>query len=279
MTTRRHQLIARRKFQGLSQETLAEHVGVTPNTTYRWERGESEPSATQRRPLAEALDVSLARLDRMLKNEDGEDTDGDLGPLVPAWLSAYVAMEQAAGRVEAYQPTSFTALFRHMTTPMRFCGAAAMSTGAPNELNVSSSGAWLDARRWCGKKIPWSCARFGGDRAADQGRRSVERCAISWTMWPIWRSGRMSSCGSCRSTVGPFTNRAGTSPCWRSPGTARRGPSTLFTETEPARRHSPRRLMRSTCSPPNSTAYALAALGPTESIEFIRRLAKEHHDV
>ena len=43
MTERRHQLVTRRKVQGFSQESLAERVGVTPNTVYRWERGDCAP--------------------------------------------------------------------------------------------------------------------------------------------------------------------------------------------------------------------------------------------
>ncbi len=66
MARRRQQLIDRRKTVGLSQEQLAEVVGVERTTVGRWETGESSPQPTQRPRLAKALSVSLERLQELL---------------------------------------------------------------------------------------------------------------------------------------------------------------------------------------------------------------------
>jgi transcriptional regulator with XRE-family HTH domain len=48
---------------GLTQLELAIRLGVTPSAVYKWERGSSEPSATNLRDLARALDVSMDEID------------------------------------------------------------------------------------------------------------------------------------------------------------------------------------------------------------------------
>jgi transcriptional regulator with XRE-family HTH domain len=52
----------RRKELRLSREELAELIGVTGNSLYRWETGERSPSDENKRKLARALGVSLAYL-------------------------------------------------------------------------------------------------------------------------------------------------------------------------------------------------------------------------
>jgi transcriptional regulator with XRE-family HTH domain len=63
---RREQLIERRKTVGLSQEKLAEAVGVDRTTVMRWETGEFAPQPGQRPLLAKALQVSVEDLRRLL---------------------------------------------------------------------------------------------------------------------------------------------------------------------------------------------------------------------
>ncbi|GIH06664.1 hypothetical protein Rhe02_47310 [Rhizocola hellebori] len=56
----------RRRLVGLSQEKLAEQLGVDRTTVIRWERGETEPQPWQRPNLAVALKVSVEELGALL---------------------------------------------------------------------------------------------------------------------------------------------------------------------------------------------------------------------
>lgn len=81
MKAKRRALAERREIMGHTQETLAEFVGVKPTTVGRWERGESCPQAWCRPKLADALQVSLEKLDRLLAEgqpvEAPADTPGE----------------------------------------------------------------------------------------------------------------------------------------------------------------------------------------------------------
>ncbi len=52
-----------REAAGLTQLELAVRVGVTPSAVYNWERGKSEPKATQLRALARAFGVPMDDID------------------------------------------------------------------------------------------------------------------------------------------------------------------------------------------------------------------------
>jgi transcriptional regulator with XRE-family HTH domain len=54
-------LIARRRAK-LSQEELADRLGVGPNTVGRWERGRVEPRVSALAAIAEALGCELSQL-------------------------------------------------------------------------------------------------------------------------------------------------------------------------------------------------------------------------
>ncbi|WP_053719448.1 helix-turn-helix transcriptional regulator [Saccharothrix sp. NRRL B-16348] len=64
--TRRKTLQQRRLTCGLTQERLAEKVGVNARTVRTWEAGTSTPSPEQRPPLAQALAIGIDDLDRLL---------------------------------------------------------------------------------------------------------------------------------------------------------------------------------------------------------------------
>jgi transcriptional regulator with XRE-family HTH domain len=89
---KRERLAERRKAMGLSQERLAEAVGVDASTVARWERGETEPLAVYRPRLAEALNVSLEEFGELL-------TGYGSGRVAPAYLAPYglAALPSEAG--------------------------------------------------------------------------------------------------------------------------------------------------------------------------------------
>lgn len=105
---RRWQLAKLRKLRGLSQPKLAALVHVAPQTVSRWETGTTDIDLTNLQPLADALDVTLERLHKVLLNEDDELSDVGsssevLQRLVPEWLTAYVGQEQSASRIQSYE--------------------------------------------------------------------------------------------------------------------------------------------------------------------------------
>lgn len=66
MSKRRTRLAERRETVGLSQERLAELVGVDRSTVSRWEIGECHPQPGRRPGLAGALQVSVEELAELL---------------------------------------------------------------------------------------------------------------------------------------------------------------------------------------------------------------------
>ncbi len=60
--------------RGMSQEKLAEHFGIAPQSVSKWERGEGYPDITFLIPLAEFFDVSLD----VLMGRDREQTEAKL---------------------------------------------------------------------------------------------------------------------------------------------------------------------------------------------------------
>jgi transcriptional regulator with XRE-family HTH domain len=72
----RDKLAARRRALGYTQEGLAETLEVAVSTVARWEQGVGCPLPALRRPLAEALSVSLEALDRLLGGENASEAEG-----------------------------------------------------------------------------------------------------------------------------------------------------------------------------------------------------------
>lgn len=60
-----------RKKQGLSQEALAEKIGVSRQTVAKWESGESAPDILHTDAMAELFDVSLEDLIHGDMNSEG----------------------------------------------------------------------------------------------------------------------------------------------------------------------------------------------------------------
>jgi tetratricopeptide (TPR) repeat protein/transcriptional regulator with XRE-family HTH domain len=87
---KRRRLAQRRKAVGLTQEQLAEQLGVERTTVARWERGETQPLPWLRPKLAQALRLPADRIEELLAADSA--TAGPPGtPAVPRQLPAAVA--------------------------------------------------------------------------------------------------------------------------------------------------------------------------------------------
>jgi transcriptional regulator with XRE-family HTH domain len=92
---RRPELARLRRLAGLTQEALAERLGVAQQSVARWERGEFKPLLMLRPGLAELLGITVAELDALLDEPDGQDSDdGAEDPGVNQGDGAGVAIPQ-----------------------------------------------------------------------------------------------------------------------------------------------------------------------------------------
>lgn len=98
MAKKRHRLQRVRKSTGLSQEDVAHRLGVETSTVWRWEAGETEPSAWQQPRLAKLLGVCRAELVTLL-TEVAIETDQEELPAavrsVPGKKRADLAIVEA----------------------------------------------------------------------------------------------------------------------------------------------------------------------------------------
>jgi transcriptional regulator with XRE-family HTH domain len=92
IVNRRRRLTERRKTMGLSQERLAEIIGVETSTVARWERGETNPLPVYRPRLAEALKVSIDGMDGLLTSSDSGKMPALAGNAVAVHLHVSDAM-------------------------------------------------------------------------------------------------------------------------------------------------------------------------------------------
>ena len=74
MAHRRQGLSQRRKAVGLTQESLADLLGVERSTVVRWEAGDTEPLPSIRPHVARALHVSIDQLAELLTESENADT-------------------------------------------------------------------------------------------------------------------------------------------------------------------------------------------------------------
>ncbi|MFE1912335.1 helix-turn-helix transcriptional regulator [Streptomyces anandii] len=83
MARRRQRLAERRQAVGLTQEVLAERLGVDRSTIVRWEAGTASPQPWMRPRLATELKVTVDELDDLLTQESEPG-----GPAAEAWQRA-----------------------------------------------------------------------------------------------------------------------------------------------------------------------------------------------
>lgn len=97
---RRQRLVDRREELGLTQEDVARAAGLTANSIRRYELGLSTPRGGDRRAYAEALGWEPLQL-AMAMSDEPQPVNGHA---VPGWLGHLASLEQAAGRVAAFEP-------------------------------------------------------------------------------------------------------------------------------------------------------------------------------
>lgn len=103
---RRKALVEARQAIGMTQEEVAEAVGVDRTTLGKWERDESTPQPAQRVRYAAALGVTTDALAVLLSG--GSPDAGD----IPDWLSIYLGMEQSATTIRAHEPRAVYGLLQ-----------------------------------------------------------------------------------------------------------------------------------------------------------------------
>ena len=84
-------IASRRKFFRLTQEELAEKIGVSKSAVAKWETNGGLPDRDNLRRLSEALHVSVDDLHRIIRREDLNMTDPvvNITPDVIAALESY----------------------------------------------------------------------------------------------------------------------------------------------------------------------------------------------
>jgi transcriptional regulator with XRE-family HTH domain len=96
VVVRREAFITRRQYMGFTQASLAAHLNAGVPTVGCWERGQRNVSTRFRQPLAAALQVSIAELDRLL---DPQAPQRLVGLRVPGWLTTYESLVHEAGEL------------------------------------------------------------------------------------------------------------------------------------------------------------------------------------
>lgn len=86
MALRRHGLAQRRKAVGLTQESLAQRLGVERSTVVRWEAGDTEPLPSIRPTMARALGVSVDQLAELLTEPENAEIPGGTEVTIPVPL-------------------------------------------------------------------------------------------------------------------------------------------------------------------------------------------------
>ncbi|MBP3596507.1 MAG: helix-turn-helix transcriptional regulator [Clostridia bacterium] len=72
-----NKILELRKKNNLSQEKLAEQVGVARQTISKWELGETSPDLKQSKKLSEIFNISLDELVNISKNETNNEVVND----------------------------------------------------------------------------------------------------------------------------------------------------------------------------------------------------------
>ncbi len=141
MALRRQGLAQRRKAVGLTQESLAQRLGVERSTVVRWEAGDTEPLPSIRPHVAHALHVSLDQLAELLAEDENAGKARTLpadtevtGPIV------LPAMRSSRDECETLVPPQVVEAFEALRGALRSAGIGPDDVDAPLLTGKSQSG-------------------------------------------------------------------------------------------------------------------------------------------
>jgi transcriptional regulator with XRE-family HTH domain len=281
MAIPRQRLKARRERQGLTQEQLAQEVGVATSTYAEWEQGSSTPRPGYRPRLAVQLDLTLAELAHLIDDEIELN-----GHEVPGWLGHLASLEQAAARICAFETVGVHGLLqiRDYATAVERAEQAAEDAGGASASAACDSPGADDA---IARRVETRMARQGVlERRPDPlrldiildesvlyrmaGDRSVMADQLDHLVAAAARPNvdlRVLTFGSGMFAFGSFTLLS-------SPGAS--APYMAITED----RGGPHYMDRPTELDAHTALYirlSEVALDPAESIDHITAAAKEHY--
>ncbi len=84
-------LASRRRLMGLTQEELADRIGVSKSAIGKWETDGGLPDRDNLKKISEVMNVSVDELHRIIKSEEYSDMDFDVNitPEVISVLESY----------------------------------------------------------------------------------------------------------------------------------------------------------------------------------------------
>jgi transcriptional regulator with XRE-family HTH domain len=207
MAVKRAQLAQKREAAGLSQEDLAEKIGVDRSTVVRWESGTTKPQPALRHRLADTLGLTVGELAGLLGVGD---------PPEPV-ASEPASVEESMERRQLLEGLTVLAA----TSPA--AGAAEALESTRLEIRSALPGSDLDdweqsLAEYGRAYLVTSPSIFAADLAADlvHFRRSVTRLNVQGPQYRQWcRTGcRMS--GLMAKSLGNLGHRSDAARWWRT---------------------------------------------------------------
>ncbi len=135
----RERLAERRRELGLSQGDVADAIRVEVGNYSRYERGLVSPRPAVHKRLAKVLDWTPAQLTIAM----GDEPQPVNGHEVPGWLGHHVSLEQAAGRICAFEATTVHGLLQTSAY------ATAVETVGPDQVSEAE----------IARRVKWRLAR------------------------------------------------------------------------------------------------------------------------
>ncbi|MET7666777.1 flavoprotein [Micromonospora luteifusca] len=208
MALKRYRLVQRRKMLGFCQERLAEVLQVERSTVVRWELAETDPQPWHRTRIAEALQVSLDELQKMLDdvsvatargNTMGDSTDHTWAPArtellagLRAFLTDYLPsndftpqgrpslpnVRRAVGQVHnLYQRTSYSSAARLLPEVLRDATELARAGSGLHRAAAFKllAAAYVAASKVACKVGDGETTRLTADRAATSARLAEDQ--------------------------------------------------------------------------------------------------------
>jgi transcriptional regulator with XRE-family HTH domain len=207
MAVKRAQLAQKREAAGLSQECLAEKIGVDRSTVVRWESGTTKPQPALRHRLADTLGLTVGELAGLLGVGD---------PPEPV-TSGPASVEESMERRQLLEGLTVLAA----TSPA--AGAAEALESTRLEMRSALPGSDLDDWEQCLAEYGRAClvtppSVFASDLATDliHFRRSVVGLRVSRSEYRQWCriAGRMF--GLMAMSLGNLGRRADAARWWRT---------------------------------------------------------------